>query len=128
MYRKYQIWMQIINNIFLNLYDYNFLLVIEKILSGMALRILIIIYFHLLRLVSMSYYFIIFTSCRFNSFYLWFWFLSLLSFVWIGGQFPQDNFLSYGRILTLYYYFLLICILFSLKLHWKDWKLKIRGS
>jgi hypothetical protein len=55
-------------------------------------------------------------SCRFNSFYLWFWFLSLLSFVWIGGQFPQDNFLSYGRILTLYYYFLLICILFSIQI------------
>ena len=73
----------------------------------------ILLLFYFMRSVSMSYYFIIFTSCRFNSFYLWFWFLSLLSFVWIGGQFPQDNFLSYGRILTLYYYFLLICILFS---------------
>ena len=76
----------------------------------------ILLFFYFMRSVSMSYYFIIFTSCRFNSFYLWFWFLSLLSFVWIGGQFPQDNFLSYGRILTLYYYFLLICILFSLLL------------
>jgi ubiquinol-cytochrome c reductase cytochrome b subunit len=44
--------------------------------------------------------------------YVSYWFSSLLSFVWIGGQFPQDNFLSYGRILTLYYYFLLICISF----------------
>lgn len=61
----------------------------------------------------MSYYFVVFTSCRFNSFYLWFWFFSFLSLVWIGGQFPQDNFLSYGRILTLHYYFLLMCILFS---------------
>ena len=34
-------------------------------------------------------------------------------FYWIGGQFPVDNFLSYGRILTLHYYYLLICILFS---------------
>jgi heme/copper-type cytochrome/quinol oxidase subunit 3 len=46
--------------------------------------------------------------------YVSYWFSSLLSFVWIGGQFPQDNFLSYGRILTLYYYFLLICISFIL--------------
>ena len=41
-------------------------------------------------------------------------FLSLLSFLWIGAQFPQEKFLSYGRILTLHYYFLLMCILFSL--------------
>ena len=74
----------------------------------------ILLLFYFMRSVSMSYYFIIFTSCRFNSFYLWFWFLSLLSFVWIGGQFPEDKFLSYGRILTLHYYFLLICILFSI--------------
>merc|ERR1712073_235047 len=40
-------------------------------------------------------------------------FLSLLSFLWIGAQFPQEKFLSYGRILTLHYYFLLMCILFS---------------
>merc|ERR1711920_150253 len=36
-----------------------------------------------------------------------------LSFLWIGAQFPQEKFLSYARILTLYYYFLLMCILFS---------------
>jgi len=31
-----------------------------------------------------------------------------------NNKFPEDNFLSYGRILTLHYYFLLICILFSI--------------
>merc|ERR1712024_260464 len=40
-------------------------------------------------------------------------FLCSLSFLWIGAQFPQEKFLSYGRILTLHYYFLLMCILFS---------------
>merc|ERR1712014_21104 len=46
-----------------------------------------------------------------NGFSLSFFFLVVLSFLWIGAQFPQDNFLSYARILTLYYYFLLMCIL-----------------
>merc|ERR1712151_889886 len=50
-----------------------------------------------------------------NSFSLSFFFLSLLSFLWIGAQFPQEKFLSYARFLTLYYYFLLMCILFSKK-------------
>ena len=58
-------------------------------------------------------------SCRFtkrnNGFSLSSFFLSLLSFLWIGAQFPQEKFLSYGRILTLHYYFLLLCILFSMK-------------
>merc|ERR1712110_986307 len=44
-----------------------------------------------------------------------FFFLGFLSFLWIGAQFPQEKFLSYGRILTLYYYFLLMCILFPKK-------------
>jgi ubiquinol-cytochrome c reductase cytochrome b subunit len=70
-------------------------------------------YFYFMRSVSMSFFLIVFTCSRFNGILLSFWFLSLLSFVWIGGQFPQDNFLSYGRILTLHYYFLLICILFT---------------
>merc|ERR1712037_876799 len=48
-----------------------------------------------------------------NSFHLSFFFLSFLSFLWIDAQFPQEKFLSYARILTLYYYFLLMCILFS---------------
>ena len=58
----------------------------------------------------MSFYFIIKTSSRFNGFYLCFWFLSLFSFIWIGGQFPVDNFLSYGRILTLHYYLLIFWV------------------
>merc|ERR1712212_885843 len=41
-----------------------------------------------------------------NGFSLSFFFLSYL---WIGAQFPQEKFLSYARILTLYYYFLLMC-------------------
>merc|ERR1711911_116409 len=49
-----------------------------------------------------------------NCFSLSFFFQSFLSFLWIGAQFPQVKFLSYARILTLYYYFLLMCILFSL--------------
>merc|ERR1712219_92479 len=48
-----------------------------------------------------------------NLFSLSFFFLSFLCFLWIGAQFPQEKFLSYGRILTLHYYFLLMCILFS---------------
>merc|ERR1712210_256626 len=46
-----------------------------------------------------------------NGFSLSFFFLCFLSFLWIGAQFPQEKFLSYARILTLYYYFLLMCIL-----------------
>ena len=48
-----------------------------------------------------------------NGFSLSSFFLSLISFLWIGAQFPQEKFLSYGRILTLHYYFLLMCILIS---------------
>merc|ERR1712038_986429 len=50
-----------------------------------------------------------------NGFSISFFFLSFLSFLWIGAQFPQEKFLSYGRILTLHFYFLLLCILFSEK-------------
>merc|ERR1712232_692453 len=50
-----------------------------------------------------------------NTFSLSFFFLVVLTFLWIGAQFPQEKFLSYARILTLYYYFLLMCILFSKK-------------
>merc|ERR1712099_128314 len=50
-----------------------------------------------------------------NSFSLSLFFLSFVSFLWIGAQFPQEKFLSYARILTLYYYFLLMCILISKK-------------
>ena len=48
-----------------------------------------------------------------NSFSFSFLFSIFLSFLWIGAQFPQEKFLSYGRILTLDFYFLLMCILFS---------------
>merc|ERR1712211_115089 len=48
-----------------------------------------------------------------NTFSLSFFFLVVLTFLWIGAQFPQEKFLSYARILTLYYYFLLMCILLS---------------
>ena len=47
-----------------------------------------------------------------NGFSISFYFLSFLSISFIGGQFPQQKFLSYGRILKLHYYFLLMCILF----------------
>merc|ERR1712226_105514 len=50
-----------------------------------------------------------------NGFSISFFFLSFLSFLWIGAQFPQEKFLSYARILTLQFYFLLMCILFSKK-------------
>merc|ERR1711860_65517 len=50
-----------------------------------------------------------------NSFSLSSFFLSFISFLWIGAQFPQEKFLSYARILTLDYYFLLMCILFPKK-------------
>merc|ERR1712032_1590864 len=56
-----------------------------------------------------------FTRLNNNSFSLSFFFLVVLIFLWIGAQFPQEKFLSYARILTLYYYFLLMCILFSKK-------------
>jgi ubiquinol-cytochrome c reductase cytochrome b subunit len=48
-----------------------------------------------------------------SCFSITFFFLLFISFLWIGAQFPQEKFLSYGRILTLHYYFLLMCILFS---------------
>merc|ERR1712014_86174 len=53
-----------------------------------------------------------FTRLNNNGFSLSFFFLTFLSFLWIGAQFPQEKFLSYARILTFYYYFLLLCILF----------------
>ena len=44
-----------------------------------------------------------------------FWNLTTCAQLWIGAQFPLEKFLSYARILTLHYYFLIMCILFSLK-------------
>merc|ERR1712019_299063 len=50
-----------------------------------------------------------------NGFSISFFFLSFLSSLWIGAQFPQEKFLSYARISTLDFYFLLMCILFPKK-------------
>merc|ERR1712199_65233 len=50
-----------------------------------------------------------------NGFSISFFFLLVFSFLWIGAQFPQEKFLSYARILTLDFYFLIMCILLSKK-------------
>merc|ERR1711877_96074 len=42
-----------------------------------------------------------------NGFSFYIFFLCFLSFLWIGAQFPLEKFLSYARIMTFYYYFLL---------------------
>merc|ERR1712085_74100 len=63
-----------------------------------------------------------------NGFSLSSFFLSSLSFLWIGAQFPQEKFLSYGRILTLHYYFLLMCILFNIMLIHKDILQELAGD
>merc|ERR1712131_560098 len=39
-------------------------------------------------------------------------FLTIICNLWIGAQFPKEIFISYGRILTLFYYFIIIYILF----------------
>ena len=156
MYRRSQRWMLIINNRFLSVYDYNFLLFYEKIfsvkqkledyllwsnLSCWVLSFLLLghstngiacLICNLLDNFSWSVFSFSFsvTFCFFgeirnlttftrlmdynNGFSLSSFFLSLISFLWIGAQFPQEKFLSYGRILTLHYYFLLMCILLSL--------------
>ena len=43
--------------------------------------------------------------------------MEFISFLWIGAQFPQEKFLSYGRILTLHYYFLLYVYLIFMNLY-----------
>merc|ERR1711959_2563 len=48
-----------------------------------------------------------------NGFFVSFFFSLFLVFIWIGAQFPQEKFLSYARILTLDFYFLLMCILLA---------------
>merc|ERR1712212_1206835 len=40
-------------------------------------------------------------------------FLTIICNLWIGAQFPKEIFISYGRILTLFYYFIIIYILFG---------------
>merc|ERR1711964_822696 len=53
------------------------------------------------------------TRCVFNNngFSISFFYLSVLCILWNGAQFPQEKFLSYGRMLTCYYFFILMCIL-----------------
>merc|ERR1712023_381233 len=47
-----------------------------------------------------------------SSFFISSFFSSVICFLWIGAQLPQEKFISYGRILTLdYYYFIIMCIL-----------------
>jgi len=60
------------------------------------------------------------TLCLLNhdGFYLSFFFSLSVCVLWIGAQFPQEKFLSYARILTLYYYLEFICILFSFIFFW----------
>jgi len=41
------------------------------------------------------------------------YFLTFILLCWIGAQFPDSNFISYGRILSFYYYFCLSSILFT---------------
>merc|ERR1712046_548689 len=48
-----------------------------------------------------------------NGFLVSFFFGLFLSLIWIGAQFPQEKFLSYARILTVGYYILVSCIIFS---------------
>lgn len=47
-----------------------------------------------------------FHSFSYSSF-TYLFFVLFISFLWIGAQFPQEKFLSYARILTLDYYFLI---------------------
>ena len=48
-----------------------------------------------------------------NGFSISSFYLSILCILWIGAQFPQEKFLSYGRILTLYYFWWsLFCLWF----------------
>merc|ERR1712196_572549 len=51
-----------------------------------------------------------------NGFSISSFYLSILCILWIGAQFPLEKFLSYGRILTCYYYFILMCILVSFRI------------
>jgi len=131
MYLRSQRWMLIINNRFLSLYDYNFLLVnqrLEKIFlekpdwkkiwseiskgwSGTCFLLTSIFTFFFFGEIRNLTTFTRLMDYN-NGISLSFFFNLFLSFLWIGAQFPQEKFLSYGRILTLDYYFLLMCILF----------------
>merc|ERR1712086_1172353 len=69
--------------------------------------ILILFLFGEIRLVAA---FVRLMDCN-NGFSLSFLLFVFICFLWIGAQFPQEKFLSYARILTLHYYFLLMCVL-----------------
>ena len=90
--------------------------IISIIISGILQKIIFswqLFYLHLFYLHFLSSNNPFRNSTNNNGFSLSSFFYLSLSFLWIGAQFPQEKFLSYGRILTLYYYFLLMCILFS---------------
>jgi hypothetical protein len=48
-----------------------------------------------------------------NNFCVTLFFSIFLIFIWIGAQFPQEKFLSYARILTFDYFFLILIITLS---------------
>ena len=60
-----------------------------------------------------------------NGFSISSFFLLVFSFLWIGAQFPQEKFLSYARILTLDFYFLIMCMLLSLVRSHTDSRFKL---
>ena len=52
---------------------------------------------------------------NFNSnFYNIHFFLIIICFLWIGAQLPQEIFISYGRILTLFYYKIIVYYLYDI--------------
>jgi ubiquinol-cytochrome c reductase cytochrome b subunit len=53
-------------------------------------------FFYFIRSITLSYYYIIFILSIFNSISVYIYMFTFLNFVWIGGQFPQDIFLSYS--------------------------------
>ena len=55
----------------------------------------------------MSFCFIIKAPSRCSGFLSVILVSSFYCLLWIGGQFPVDNFLSYGHILTLHFWFIL---------------------
>ena len=69
--------------------------------------ILILFYFGEIRNIST------FSRLNKNSFALSSFFLTFIVFIWIGAQFPQEKFISYARVLTFFYYFLIFNILLT---------------
>ena len=46
-------------------------------------------------------------------------FLIIICFLWIGAQLPQEIFISYGRILTLFYYKIIVYYLYDEVFYWR---------